>query len=574
MKRRNEGSANRKPLRMGAVLAPCLLFSLELLYVHPGFATMNTQKDFGAVIVGDARELTIETHQDLTTISIRMKKGVDFGIDRVECDNSKAICSIQSHFTPLSGGVKQDTIDLVGVDGKLMPLIALSGLGLCREAVQIPKTVSSTPVFSAETISPNVPQLSSLVRDAFGNFYFSDSANHTVDKYDPSTRTIEIYAGTGASGFNGDGFGLRVALNSPSGLAIDQIGNLYIADTGNHLVRRIDSDHRIQTIVSFSALKTKSTNAPCPRSLSSDRVGDIFVSDSCRGVVVKIDSDGNSSLFAGDGTSPGIDALGDGELATESSLLYPAGIAIAENNDVYIADSGHNEVRVVRATDKRIYRVAGNGNAGRSGDGGPALSSELYLPVFIAVTAGNLLIVDSPAESVRAVSMISGRIKTIVNPSPQAEFASLAEDPDGNVFVWDRASLCVKQLGFAIQSNTALATIRQSHPEELLTNGGFGNGKYTFTSTEQTGQLRFEPASLLLKPSVQSSLTISNVGQFPSRIRGISVSAKADVQTTCGAQLAPGDSCTITLTVEEAIAPAHLSISTASSTAMIPILSQ
>ncbi len=198
-------------------------------------------------------------------------------------------------------------------------------------------------------------QAEGIAADSSGNLYISDAANHRVRKI---TRAgmITTVAGTGIAGFSGDGGAANAAqLNSPYGLAMDGIGNLYVADLGNARVRKISPDGIITTIAGGGSLAAGGSNdgSPAtllalmaPRNLAWDGRGSLFISDFNAHRVYRLAGDGTLTTVAGNGV-PG--SFGDGGFALRAELNYPAGIASDLRGNLYIGDTQNHLIRKVTA---------------------------------------------------------------------------------------------------------------------------------------------------------------------------------------------------------------------------------
>jgi hypothetical protein len=228
---------------------------------------------------------------------------------------------------------------------------------------------------------------SDVAVDGQGNVYIADTPSHRVRKVSPSG-VITTVAGTGKAGSSGDnGPATAAELNQPSGLALDSAGNLYIATFGP--VRKVSPDGRITTILAESG-----------DALAVDDKGNVYITGDKGSEVTKVSPAGTTTTVAGTG-KPGFS--GDNDKATDAQVNFPSGLAVDGSGNVYIADLGNHRIRKV-SPDGLITTVAGTGIAGFSGDGGPAASARLDYPVDIAVdSSGNLYIADGVTNRVRKV---------------------------------------------------------------------------------------------------------------------------------------------------------------------------
>ncbi|MGH8907595.1 MAG: hypothetical protein ACRD0K_13975, partial [Egibacteraceae bacterium] len=239
-----------------------------------------------------------------------------------------------------------------------------------------------------------------------GAVYVVDTDNDRVRRID-ADGIITTVAGTGIEGFSGDGGpATQAQLDYPTSVAIDQAGNLYITDGRNERVRRVDADGIITTVVgtdrpAFSG-DGPATQAQLafPTDVAIDQIGNLYITEAGKHRVRRVDADGIMTTVAG----TGIEGFsGDGGPATQAQLTHPEGIAVDDDGTLYITDDS-NRIRRVDA-DGIITTVAGTGAEGFSGDGGPATQAELNNPEGIAIGGdGTLYIADSDNDRIRRIT--------------------------------------------------------------------------------------------------------------------------------------------------------------------------
>ena len=242
--------------------------------------------------------------------------------------------------------------------------------------------------------------------DASGNLFIADLYNNRIRKVSAGG-TITTVAGNGAvnsqSGqgtYSGDnGPAISAGLNLPYGVAVDGSGNLFIADLYNNRVRKVNTAGTITTVAGngqqgFSGDGAQATAASLaqPYGIAVDPSGNLFIADYGNDRVRKVSSTGVITTIAGNG-NPAFS--GDGGQAAAAQLNYPKGLAADASGNLCIADFSSSRIRKI-ATTGIITTIAGNGNFGFSGDGGPATAAELEFPLGVAVDAsGNLFIADT-----------------------------------------------------------------------------------------------------------------------------------------------------------------------------------
>ncbi len=266
---------------------------------------------------------------------------------------------------------------------------------------------------AAQTQATTVPLIlpGGLAYDTSGNLYFAETGNHVVRRVTPAG-IITTVAGTGTQGFAGDGGAATSALlDSPSSVALDAAGDLFIADAHNHRIRRVDAVSGI--ITTFAA------QLDLPAALAIDAAQNLYFADQRRHVVQRIDhASGAMTTVAGTGTQGYAGDLGPATLAAIDS---PSGLALDAAGNLYIADTHNQRIRRVDAVAGIITSVAGTGQPGFAGDASAATSAAIDLPRGLALdAAGNLFLVDSRNQRIRRIDAITGQIATIAGNGTQA----------------------------------------------------------------------------------------------------------------------------------------------------------
>ncbi|QMW00872.1 NHL repeat-containing protein [Spirosoma foliorum] len=256
-----------------------------------------------------------------------------------------------------------------------------------------------------------------VTTDSSDNLYITDLFNRRIRKVSPDG-IITTVAGNGNAGFSGDG-GLATAttLNGVYNMIVDAAGNLYMADSFNHRVRKVSSSGIITTIAGNGSAGFSGDNGPAilaslnkPADVAMDRSGNLYIAELDNHRIRKIDSNGIITTVAGNGNTS---FSGDGGLATAAGLNSPAKIIVDRNNNLYMADQYDHRIRKV-SPDGIITTIAGNGNAGFSGDGDLATAASLNSPTGMALDNGNnLYVADLLNHRIRKVSS-GGIITTVV----------------------------------------------------------------------------------------------------------------------------------------------------------------
>ncbi|MGQ0594444.1 MAG: NHL domain-containing protein, partial [Gammaproteobacteria bacterium] len=241
-----------------------------------------------------------------------------------------------------------------------------------------------------------------------GSLYIADTGNHRIRRMRPDG-IIATVAGNGNSGFSGDGGpATQASLAFPAAVAVGADGSLYIADSNNFRIRRVAPDGIITTVAGnrygFSGDEGPATQASLsyPGGIALGADGSLYIADPNNYRIRRVRPDGIITTVAGNGS---FGFSGDGGLATQASLSDPVGVALGADGSLYLTDAFYHLIRRV-GPDGIIPTVAGNGSFGLSGDGGPALQASLSYPGGIAVGAdGSLYIAESYAHRIRRVAL-------------------------------------------------------------------------------------------------------------------------------------------------------------------------
>ena len=303
--------------------------------------------------------------------------------------------------------------------------------------------------------------------DGIGNLYIADRDNHRIRKVDTSG-IITTVAGTGTYGFSGDGGPATSAqVNTPYCIAVDGVGNLYISDSNNHRIRKVNTSGVITTVAGiggagyYSGDGGPATSAQLGNTYSVlvDGSGNLYIDDFDNCSIRKVDTSGIITTIAGTGTCG---YNGDGGPATSAQLYYPFGLALDGSGSLYIGDSYNNRIRKVNPSGI-INPVAGNGtmgSGGYSGDGGSATSAQLNSPAAVAADgSGNLYVADRDNHRIRKATP-SGVITTVAgtgsggyggdgSTATSAQLNSpigVVVDGPGNLYVADRDNHRVRKV--------------------------------------------------------------------------------------------------------------------------------
>jgi sugar lactone lactonase YvrE len=299
---------------------------------------------------------------------------------------------------------------------------------------------------------------SAITGDSQGNVYVLDPGNNVVREVLASNGTITTFAGSYYNYYNGDqgqataGFWTNPVSGS---IAQDSARNIFIADTGENRIRRIDGSTGIITTVAgngssgFSGDGRKAIWAQFKNltAVTVDSSDNLYVTDNTNGRIRRIDgTTGIVTTVAGDGSQG---YQGDGGQANLAQVYNPDGLCVDASNNLYFCDTGNNVIRMIKHATNVISTVAGFGQMGDSGDGGPATSAKLNQPRGVFVDpSGDIYIADSGNNRIRRVDAATGDISTVAGvttagysgdggPAVQAKLsAPIGVGLDANGFVW------------------------------------------------------------------------------------------------------------------------------------------
>lgn len=288
----------------------------------------------------------------------------------------------------------------------LFCLLALPSTGLRAQSIPPPSSLAAT----ISLLRPG-----GLVYDTQGNLFFAESGNHLIRRLDPQG-TLTTVVGTGIQGFSGDaGPATQAQLDSPQAVALDPAGDLFVADTHNQRIRRVDAlTQTITTIAGTGVAGFSGDDAPAvsarlasPTALAVTSGSLLYIADSANHRIRCVDlPSGNIATIAGTGIQG---FTGDGGSALAASLNTPAGIAIDAGGNLYIADTGNHRVRRVDARTHIISTIAG---------GTP--SSALLRPENLALIPSGLLIADAASQRVLQLDLTSGTLSPFAGNGTQA----------------------------------------------------------------------------------------------------------------------------------------------------------
>jgi trimeric autotransporter adhesin len=482
-------------------------------------------QDFGSspVNAGTAVSTTLSFQLSgaSATPGFQLRYSADFSLGLPVCSGTPSmLCTVTASFTPKNFGVRQSAILVLDGLGNLLATAFLRGIGLAPQAVLLPGTLmnfagtgtlgmtgDNGPAVNAELSNPQ-----GVAVDPAGNVYIADSLAQVVRKVNPGGVITTVAGNPRVTSLGDGGPATSAGLNAPTGVALDGAGNLYIADSQNNRIRKVDAVSGLITTVAGNGTVSTSlgdgnsaTQASLknPTDVAVDPAGNLYIADQLNGRIRRVDAGtGLITTVAGGGSSgSGTDGIGDGGPAVNATLSCPSGLAFDAAGDLFIADQCMNLVREV--SNGIISVVAGNGSLSYRGDGGLAIQASLSQPNLVRVdAAGNLYIVDSGNSVIRQVNG-SGIISTIAGEAGQFGFngdglapalaylndpGGIAIDPSGSIYIADQGNNMVRKIvpgsSTLIFASTGMGEV--SSPQSVSI-GNIGNQSLSISAFTLTG---------------------------------------------------------------------------------------
>ncbi len=378
--------------------------------------------------------------------------------------------------------------------------------------------ITATGLYTAPSSLPNPSRITILATSAVDS---TATAGTVVTRVANPPGTIITVAGNNTAGYSGDGAAATSAeLRLPSGIAFDGAGNMFIADSGNNVIRRVDAaTGEITTIAGngiggYSGDGNTATGAELnyPSHVVFDRTVNLYITDANNQRIRRVDAQTDAiTTIAGNGI-PGF--LGDNGPATNAELNFPDGVALDTDGNLFIGDARNNRIREVTIDTGTITTVAGSGVAGYSGDGGPATRANLNFPARPFVdTAGNIYIADYQNNRIRRVDATT-RIITTVAGTGIAGYSgdgasaisaqlngplSVAADASGNLYIADTNNERIRAVNTGTKPVALLGVIIQ--PGQIDTVVGTGTRGYAINGGPATSAEIDLPTGLIINSS-------------------------------------------------------------------------
>lgn len=262
-----------------------------------------------------------------------------------------------------------------------------------------------------------------------GNVYFCEYLNHTIRKLNLKTGKTIVIAGTGKAGYTGDGGpAISATFNLPHEIRFDRAGNMYVADMGNHAIRKIDTKSgNISTVAGTGAAGYSGDGGPAakaqlrqPHSVQLDPQGNLLICDVGNHRIRRVDAaTGIIDVFAGNGERK---TTADGAPIKGTPLNGPRALDFDPQGNIYLALREGNQIFKLDAKQGTLHHIAGTGEKGYSGDGGPAKEAKLNGPKGVAWSRdGGIYIADTESHVIRRIDLKSGVITTVLGTGEKGD---------------------------------------------------------------------------------------------------------------------------------------------------------
>jgi uncharacterized protein (TIGR03437 family) len=581
------------------------------LDVWPGNLSFSHEPGAGQP---SAQPLTIASVADGLGYSAAVATGSDWLHLTGATGTTPVSASVSVNAAGLAAGTHSGSIAVTATGAAnspvTIPVLLSIGSGQSGELVTVAGT--GVPGFSGDSgaaIDAQIDYTYATAVDVSGNIYIADTANHRVRRIglDGGISTV---AGTGTEGSSGlGGLGTSAQLSFPRGIATDSAGDVYIADSGNFRVVKLSPDGTLSAFAGngsegYSGDRGPAANAQLrmPRGLAADSRGSLYISDSWNFRLRKVDATGIITTVAGTGNNG---YSGDGGAGASADLGFIQAVAVDDRtNTIYVSDVLNSVVRAIDGASGLIRTVAGTGSEGFGGDAGSALSAQLHFPRGLAVDSlDELYIADSFNNRLRRVDA-SGIITTVAGtlvagfsgdflPALQSEMYNpygLAADVQGNLYVSDLRNYMVREALFGASSVPTLsglspASIGAGGSPLTLTVSGIGflsgatvqwNGSALPTNYVSGSQLTASVAATLIAAPGSVSVSVLNPGNAasnaltftikPPPAPSISASGIVNAASYVNGPVSPGEFVSIFGT---SIGPANASVLTLDSTGKV-----